>query len=151
MAANTFLSLPTPSCLSICFLPSPPVRIDVSSPPQPPRPGRTSLVPHFISCPFVCLLSVGHLLSVPVCYYPVSGCLSSPLRAQRPMLLGCQQGGAKQGSAAEEWVRLRRWGEHTLPTLCFPFFSLRNQLLAHCLLITHPFSPPLNRGWTQSS
>ena len=35
------------------------------------------------------------------------------------MLLGCQQGGAKQGSAAEEWVRLRRWGS----TLCQPFPS----------------------------
>ena len=50
------------------------------------------------------------------------------------MLLGCQQDGAKQGSAAEEWVRLRRLGgAHSanpfLPLLFSQKSALKNSVL----------------------
>lgn len=85
VAANALLSVYTPSAPLLVRIPNP-------SPTAAPRPGRAFLVPHFTSCPFVCLSGMGHPPLTPGCHNPVFGCLSSLLWAQHTKVLWLSAG-----------------------------------------------------------
>lgn len=103
-------------------------------PQQPPRPERASVTPHFTSCPFVCLLDVGH---PPRLSLLLSGCLSSLLWALHTKFLWLPVGWVK----GELLMKDGSSCQGLRSTLCQPFpcphLYLSNQLLARQLLLTH--------------
>lgn len=100
-------------------------------------------MPHFTSCPFACLLGVGH---PPRLSLLVSGCLPSLLWALHTKSLWLPVEWVKGELPMKNGSSCQGLRSTFCPPSPSPHLYLSNQLLAHQLLLTHHPSPHLLTG-----